>query len=196
MLRETLASAERVGIARVVISNKQHLAALYPMGKLMVLNLLRWSEEVRLPQALLSLEGLTTPVTLTAAEKQMAAQLVKDLSGSWNPTAFKDEFKDEIMRTVGARVKAGNTTAITKLDSTQADAGGGAEIIDLVDLLKRSLAGAKKSTKRTRNDPEPGNKVAASVLNKRVRQSAVPTSKPASKPATKPTTTTRKKQSA
>ena len=76
MLRETLASAERVGIARVVISNKQHLAALYLMGKLMVLNLLRWSEEVRLPQALLSLEGLTTPVTLTAAEKQMAAQLL------------------------------------------------------------------------------------------------------------------------
>ena len=196
LLRETLASAERIGIARVVISNKQHLAALYPMGKLMVLNLLRWSEEVRLPQALLSLEGLTTPVTLTVAEKQMAAQLVKDLSGSWNPAAFKDEFKDEIMRMVGARVKAGNTTAITKLDSTQADPGSGAEIIDLVDLLKRSLAGAKKSTKPSADVPESDNKVAASVLNKRIRQSGVVVQKPASKLATKPTTSTRKKQSA
>jgi len=192
LLRETLASADRIGIARVVISNKQHLAALYPMGKLLVLNLLRWSEEVRLPKALLSLESLTTPVTLTAAEKQMATQLVKDLSGEWDPIAFKDEFKDEIMRMVGARVKAGNTTAVTRLDSTQDDTGSGAEIIDLVDLLKRSLAGAKKSTKPTANDPDPDNKVAASLLNKRVRQSEVP----ASKPAAKPTTTTRKKRSA
>ena len=192
LLRETLESSQRIGIARVVISNKQHLAALYPMGKLMVLNLLRWSEEVRLPQALLSLEGLTTPVTLTTAEKQMATQLVKDLSGAWNPTAFKDEFKDEILRMVGARVKAGDTTAVTKLDSAQEHAVSGAEIIDLVDLLKRSLAGGKKATRLAATEPELENNVAASVLNKRVRQSSAP----APKPIAKANSAARKKRSA
>ena len=192
LLRETLVSADRIGIARVVISNKQHLAALYPMGKLLVLNLMRWSEEVRLPKALLGLESLTTPITLTAAEKKMAAQLVNDLSAEWNPNAFNDEFKDEIMRMVGARVKAGNTASITKLDSTPEDAGSGAEIIDLVDLLKRSLAGAKRSTKAAPNGLRSDNKVAASVLNKRVQRSA----EPSAKAATKTALTTRKRRAA
>ena len=192
LLRETLATADRIGLARVVISNKQHLAALYPMGKLMVLNLLRWSEEVRAPQALLSLESLATPVTLTAAEKKMAAQLVADLSGEWKPTEFKDEFKDEIMCMVAARVQAGQTSAVTTLDSTQEDSGGGAEIIDLVDLLKRSLVGAKKTAKSTVSDGAADNKVAASVLNKRVKRSAASVSKVAAAPPTTP----RKKRSA
>ena len=84
--------------------------------------------------------------------------------------------------------RSGNTTAVTKLDLAQDDKGSGAEIIDLVDLLKRSLAGAKKSTKPIASNPQPDNKVAASVLNKRIRQS--------NQPAAKPVTTTRKKRSA
>ena len=178
LLRETLVASDRIGIARVVISNKQHLAALYPQGKLLVLNLLRWNEEVRTPKALLSLESLSSEVALKATEKQMAAQLVKDLTAKWDPDSFKDEFKSDIMKLVAQRVKAGKTTTVSKLDSDAVGDGGvgntSAEIIDLTDLLRRSLT-AKKSTKSARDSEAPSGKVAASVLNKRTRATAAPT---------------------
>ena len=148
LLRETLLASGRIGIARVVISNKQHLAALYPQGKLLVLNLLRWGEEVRAPKALLSLESLSSDVELKASEKQMAAQLVADLAADWNPDAFRDDFKNDIMKLVAQRVKAGKTATVSTLpsDAGTADDGSSADIIDLTELLKRSL-GAKKASK-------------------------------------------------
>ena len=177
LLRETLATSDCIGIARVVISNKQHLAALYPQGKLLVLNLLRWGDEVRAPKALLSLESLSSDVALKASEKQMAAQLVKDLTAEWDPDALKDDFKSEIMKLVAQRVKAGKTATVSKLDTDAAgdDGGGGtsAEIIDLTDLLRRSLT-ARKSSKSVPDGGAPSGKVAASVLNKRTRAVAAP----------------------
>jgi len=149
LLRETLVASSRIGIARVVISNKQHLAALYPQGKLLVLNLLRWGEEVRAATALLSLESLSADVALKASEKKMAAQLVADLAAEWNPDAFKDDFKSDIMKLLAQRVKAGDTATVTTLTGDPAasgDGGSSADIIDLTDLLRRSL-GAKKASK-------------------------------------------------
>jgi len=166
LLRETLASSGRIGIARVVISNKQHLAALYPQGKLLVLNLLRWSEEVRTPKALLSLEGLSSEVALKATEKQMAAQLVADLSAQWNPEAFKDDFKSDIMKLLAQRVKAGKTATVSKLPNDAAAAGEGsssADIIDLTELLRRSL-GTRKASKSVADSAGPDAKAATAPI--------------------------------
>jgi len=178
LLRETLVASDRIGIARVVISNKQHLAALYPQGKLLVLNLLRWSEEVRAPKALLSLDTLSSDIALTTTEKKMAAQLVKDLTAEWDPDAFKDDFKSDIMKLVAQRVKAGKTATVSTLETNTASdsggSGGSAEIIDLTDLLRRSL-GARKLAKSGADSAPSSGKVAASVLNKRTRTAAAPT---------------------
>ncbi len=165
LLRETLVSSGRIGIARVVISNKQHLAALYPQGKLLVLNLLRWDDEVRAPKALLSLDVMSSDVELKASEKQMAAQLVADLTAKWNPGAFQDDFKSDIMKLVTQRVKAGKTSTVTKLDGNTTDAGeaGGADIIDLTDLLRRSL-GAKKVSKGVGASNSEDDKAAAAPI--------------------------------
>jgi Ku protein len=85
LLREVLVKTGKVGLAKVVISTKQHLAVLVPSGKALVLNLLRWGDEVK------PLEGLDLPAAgikgakITAAEMKMAEQLVGDMSGKWKP---------------------------------------------------------------------------------------------------------------
>ena len=146
LLRDTLLKTQRVGIARVVIQTKQHLAVLVPSGPGLVLNLLRWGADIR------SWEGLNLPpegskaAGLSDKELAMAKQLVDDMSSPWEPAAFRDSFKDEIMALVQKKVKAGNTETVSQPE--QAERGqGSAQIIDLTELLQRSLRRAGASDK-------------------------------------------------
>jgi len=140
LLRETLIKQERVGVARVVLHAKQHLAALIPVGPALMLNLLRWPNEIR-PWTELKLpaEGAKA-VGVTARELTMASQLVDDMSTDWDPEAYKDQFRDAVMALVDKKVKAGEVKHTQPLeDSGGAAAGAGANVIDLTELLKRSL---------------------------------------------------------
>lgn len=152
LLRETLLKTGKVGVARVVIQAKQHLAALIPSGRGMVLNLLRWGDQIR-PWTNLELppEGVKS-TGIRENEMKMAEQLVEDMSAKWDPNDYKDEFKDAIMKLVHARVKAGNTETVTSLEHMEERSQGeGANIIDLTELLKRSLKkpGAGPAARRT-----------------------------------------------
>jgi len=112
LLRETLERTGKVGIARVVISTRQHLAALIPQGNGLVLNLLRWSDEVR------DVAGLAWPgddVTVSAAELKMAEQLVDAMAGEWQPDLFHDEFREKLMALVEQKAKEGGLQAATPL---------------------------------------------------------------------------------
>ncbi|RYF66806.1 MAG: Ku protein, partial [Comamonadaceae bacterium] len=106
LLRETLQRSGRVGIARVVIQTKQHLAVLVPSGPGLVLNLLRWGADIRPWQDLPLPSENVREVGLTDRELKMATELVEDMSSDWNPDAFKDSFKDEIMRLVDRKIEA------------------------------------------------------------------------------------------
>jgi len=146
LLRDTLLKAQRVGIARVVIQTKQHLAVLVPSGPGLVLNLLRWGADIR------SWEGLNLPpegskaAGLSDKELAMARQLVDDMSSPWEPAAFRDSFKDEIMALVEKKVKAGKTETVSQPERAETGPGS-AQIIDLTELLQRSLRKAGTSDK-------------------------------------------------
>ena len=112
LLREALERTGKVGIARVVVSTKQHLAALFPSGRGLVLNLLRWEDEVR------DVAGLAWPaedVKVSAAELKMAEQLVGAMAGDWQPDLFHDEFREKLMELVERKRKEGGMHAVTPL---------------------------------------------------------------------------------
>ncbi|MDB5901101.1 MAG: Non-ous end joining protein Ku [Ramlibacter sp.] len=136
LLRETLVRTNKVGIARVVISTKQHLAALIPQGNGLVLNLLRWADEVR------DVAGLAWPgedVTVSAAELKMAEQLVEAMAGDWQPDLFHDEFREKLMALVEQKSREGGLRTVAPLPGEEV--GTSAEVIDLTELLRRSLKG-------------------------------------------------------
>jgi len=179
LLREVLIKTGKVGLAKVVIATKQHLAVLVPSGKALVLNLLRWGDEVK------SLEGLDLPAAgikganVTAAEMKMAEQLVGDMSGRWDPEDFKDEFKHAVMKIVEKKVKAGDTETVIQPEEEAPEEGS--NVIDLTELLQRSLKGSK-ATKA--NAPAP---------RKRSAKPAGPPGATARKAASKKTNTRAKK---
>ncbi|NLD67936.1 MAG: Ku protein [Limnobacter sp.] len=150
LLRETLLDTGRIGLARVVIHTRQHLAALVPSGPALVLNLLRWGDEVR------SFEGLDLPPEGTKAaglsqkELSMAAKLVEDMSTKFEPAEYRDSFADRIMELVERKAKAGDAERVQPVEEAPAE-GRGAEIIDLTELLQRSLAGGKAGSSGSRS---------------------------------------------
>jgi DNA end-binding protein Ku len=140
LLRDTLLKTQRVGIARVVIQTKQHLAVLVPSGPALILNLLRWGSDIR------PLEDLNLPPVgakaagLSEKELAMAKQLVDDMTGKWDPEKFTDSFKDDIMALVKRKAKEGKLENVAQPEeSDEADTRSGAKIIDLTELLQRSL---------------------------------------------------------
>lgn len=138
LLREILRKNDKAAIARVVIQTKQHLAALIPHGPMLVLYLLRWADEIRsFEQLPLPEEGIKA-AGLTDKEIKMGELLVADMSTDWNPEAYKDSFKEQILTLVEQKIKAGQTESVTPLEPQEAT-GPSATIYDLTELLQRSL---------------------------------------------------------
>jgi len=145
LLLETMRRTGKVGIARVVISTRQHLAALVPSENGLVLELLRWADEVRDTAGLPLPDAQETKVS--EKELKMAEQLVNDLEDEWHPDLFHDEFREKLEQVVQEKVKAGEGGHIMKpLEGEEVQAS--ADIIDLTELLRRSLRkGAGKAGK-------------------------------------------------
>ena len=153
LLRETLKKTGKVALANVVLHTKQHLAALMPLESALVLVMLRWPAEVRSLDELELGSDVTKP-TLAKGELDMAKRLVEDMSADWQPSEYRDSFQDKIMALVAKKAKAGKIEDVETTEGSEERKS--ADVIDLTELLKRSLAGkptakkpaAKKSSKK------------------------------------------------
>ncbi len=151
LLRETLIETGKVGIANVVLRNKQHLAVVMPLGKALVMNTLRWADEVRGVEYL-EMKDEALDADLNPRELDMAKRLVEDMSEEWNPAQYKDTFQDKIMDLVETKAREGKIEAVGGPE--EAVDRRSADVIDLTELLKRSLAGkpAKKAASAEEDD--------------------------------------------
>ncbi|AWM92126.1 Ku protein [Pseudomonas sp. 31-12] len=156
LLRETLSKTNKVALAHVVLHTRQHLAALMPLESAMVLVMLRWPAEVR---SLDTLE-LGTEVTkpeLAKGELDMAKRLVQDMSADWKPEDYRDSFEDKIMALVEKKANEGKIEDVET--ATGEEERKTADVIDLTELLKRSLGG--KAGGKTVAKPKAAEKSAA-----------------------------------
>jgi DNA end-binding protein Ku len=134
LLRDALASTGKVGISTFVLRNKETLALLKPYGKGMVLNRMRFPEEIR------SMDELNLPAKekRKGKEEEMAKQLIEQLSEKFDISAFHDTYTDKLMKIIEAKAK-GKKIKPHKLKVVQTDSE------DLMSMLKASL-GKKKAS--------------------------------------------------
>jgi DNA end-binding protein Ku len=137
LLREALAQAGVIGIARFVLHNKEHLAALIPAGPALMLGTLRWAQEIRSPDELdLPAQGASGN-SLKPAELKMAQQLIEQMTSDWTPEQFKDDFTSAIHALVQRKAKAGDKATVEPFE--EAPALGESNVVDLTELLRQSL---------------------------------------------------------
>ncbi len=146
LLRDAMAEAGKAGIATVVIRTKQYLAALLPQGEALVLNTLRYHKELK------SAEDLEIPEKLkghkaTSKELDMALRLIDDMADEWKPERYHDTYHEDLLKRIEEKVKAGQTEEITE-PAKEEKAEKGAEVIDLMSLLRKSVEGGKKAAEK------------------------------------------------
>jgi DNA end-binding protein Ku len=156
LLRETLKGTRRVAVAEVVIRTTQHLAAVIPSGRMLLLMTLRYQDELRPAKDLDLPPDSLKAAGLNPKEVDLARRLVDDMSEHWDPSEFKDTYHDDLMRRIREKIKFGQTKEITKPEAEGKSARRSAEVIDLAELLKRSLGkgtSGRKPPARARATP-------------------------------------------
>jgi DNA end-binding protein Ku len=139
LLREALRSTGCIAIAQLVLRTAQHLAAVAPMGRALMLITLRYADELR------GTSGIELPAEdlkragIGSKEIDLAKRLVDDMTEHWNPEEFADTYHKDLMRRIHEKIKRGETKEITKPMPDQSREPRSAQVIDLAALLKQSL---------------------------------------------------------
>jgi DNA end-binding protein Ku len=155
LLREAIKDTGLVGIATIVLRDAQHLAALEVVGDAMVLTLMRYAEE------LVDVRDYHFPPAkdLRRPELQMARTLVENLADKWDPSQYTDEYRENLMKIIKAKLKGKAPHLVAHVEPRNA------EVVDLMERLRQSLqgaggasAGARKTAARPRKTSARGGK--------------------------------------
>jgi DNA end-binding protein Ku len=134
LLVKALDETGKVGIAKVVIRNKQHLAALRPAGGRLILETMYYADEIREPE---SVDGRTR---VEKAEVEMAKSLVENLSAAFDPKKYDDTYRKELLDLIRAKAKGKELP-----EPAEEDEG---EVIDLMAALRESVEQTRSKSKR------------------------------------------------
>src|SRR5919197_45585 len=138
LLVRALAETGKVGIAKVVIRNKQHLACLRTYDDYLLLETMYYPDEIRNPA---SLDGDIGAARLQKAEVEMAKSLVENLSEPFKPEKYTDAYRKELLDLIRAKAKG------RKLPEPEAEEED--EVVDLMTALRESVERTKKQRKRS-----------------------------------------------
>lgn len=150
ILREVLNKTGTVGIAKVVIHTREYLVALMPYEKGLVLDILRYHDDLK------SIDDFELPsddlkkYKITAKELDIAKQLVKSMEVKWNPDDYHDQYEEALHKWV--EDKARHHKRHPTQTATKAPAGRG-QVIDFADLLQKSLKSIKPKSKQAARHP-------------------------------------------
>jgi DNA end-binding protein Ku len=146
LLREVLAEQGLAAICKVVIKDREALAALNPQGSVMVLETLHWPDEIRATEEL-DLPG--DEIEVRPAERAMAAQLISAMTGTFDPAEYRDEYRAALEQVIEAKVQG------REIAEPEAPAVGG-QLVDLMAMLEASVNAARtaKSNRETEEAAE------------------------------------------
>jgi DNA end-binding protein Ku len=162
LLKSVLEDEGLTAICKVVIKDREALSALDPFGDTMLLTTLHWPDEIR------SVEDLDLPdedYDFKPAEKAMAKQLVSAMTGEFDPSQYKDEYREALEKIIEAKVEGRETVEIEEPEES-------GKLIDLMAALEASVSAAKAARAA-------GSEAPVSVAEAREARDKAATKKPA-----------------
>ena len=161
LLHRALTGTGKIGIAKVVISNREHLASVKPDGLFLILELMHFASEILSPEELKS-----GPVSaITEKELKMAQSLIESMSEPWEPEKYRDEYRTAVMEMIEQKAQhkeiAGKPTPVVRATN----------VVDLVKVLQESL-NRNQSLKPKRNGSRPASRSTSSLVKQKRRAAA------------------------
>jgi len=135
LMRDALAQSKKVGIAKVVLKSREHLAAVKSVGNMLTLQTMRFSHEI------VDAGSLNLPAKAEISKKEMdlANTLIDSMSDKFDPSRYKDDYYDKVLGIIQMKV-AGVTPQVPAPKGP-----GPAKVVDLMEILKQSLNETKKA---------------------------------------------------
>ena len=141
LLLDAMEEADKVAIARVVIRSKENLVALRSYGGAITMETMLFPDEVTQPESIEELAAVDGDVKTTKRELDMAKQLIESLSGDFDPSGYRDEYRERVLDLI-ERKAAGETITI------EAPAAEKKEVPDLMAALEASISASKSPPKK------------------------------------------------
>ncbi len=161
LLHKALAGTGKIGVAKVVISNREYLASVKPDGLFLVLDRMQFASEILTPEELKN--GSATAIT--DKELKMAQSLVESMSVDWEPEKYRDEYRTAVMEIIEQKAQH---KEIAKKPAPVAKA---TNVVDLVKVLQESLS-RNQSIKPKRNGTKPAARRSTATMVKQKRRAA------------------------
>jgi DNA end-binding protein Ku len=158
LLRKAISASGRIGIARFILRDAQHLAAVEAIGDALVLTVMRFADELVDPDQF----ELPAETNIRKQELDMAQALVESLAAPWKPEKYTDQYRDNLMRLIKAKTKG------QSVDLEPASEPRQAEVVDLMERLRRSLA--QSGARSTSHSSQGGRKTARKSAGPRGRK--------------------------
>jgi DNA end-binding protein Ku len=161
LLHRALTGTGKIGVAKVVISNREHLASVKPDGLFLILELMHFAQEILSPAELKN-----GPVTgITDKELKMAQSLIDSMSVPWEPEKYRDEYRTALMEIIEQKAQHKEITG------KPASVPRATNVVDLVKVLQESL-NRNQSLKPKRNGARPANRSTGSMVKQKRRVAA------------------------
>jgi DNA end-binding protein Ku len=142
LLAQALNKQDKVAIAKIVMHTKQHLVALISRGDYLLMETLHFAADVKELRELEDAKQALPAAKVAPKEVEMAERLIENMTEKWDPDAYEDTFRDDIMKLVHAKVKAGKGTEVPELEAAS-DEEDHSNVRDLMPLLRKSLESKK-----------------------------------------------------
>ncbi|WP_168211028.1 non-homologous end joining protein Ku [Persicimonas caeni] len=144
LLREVIERTGRVGIAKVVLRKREHLAALMVQDNVVVLEMLRFADELRDPSELDLPAESAGDLGVTTDALEMATELVQRMTRDWKPDQYRDEYREELLELIedkARRARAGTAEPSSQPEESRPTSGepGTTEGADLTERLRQSI---------------------------------------------------------
>jgi DNA end-binding protein Ku len=145
LLRETLKETGKAGIGRVVLRTKEYLCAVLPQDDALVLEILRFEEEIVDASEYKLPSGKAAEYRVNDKELKMAKQLIESMSDEWKPSQFKDEFRERLQAVIEERMKSKGLVSHVDRDKDGENETATTNVVDFMSLLQQSLASNKRT---------------------------------------------------
>ena len=145
LLRETLRKTRRIGIGHVVIRTREYLCAVMPQGDALLLNLLRYPQELVNADEYKFPDASTKAYRISDAEFDMATKLIEAMAGDWMPGDYKDEYRERLTKVIKSKMKSKGVVKALPHDDEKLPDDATTNVVDFMSLLKMSLDSNKRT---------------------------------------------------
>lgn len=142
LLRQTLEETDRTAIVKITLRTRTRLAILRIYGKLLMIQTLRWDDEIRD----VDFKGVNSRAKISDKELEMSKKLVEAYSEDFTPEEFEDDYQVELRKLIDAKIEAGDTVDLEEtFADEEEDEDTGGDVVDLMEALRASVEKSRSS---------------------------------------------------